>query len=305
MANDNWYKFSFEIVESLEEIIIWKLNDLEIFSFAFESLLNKKDKKQVNIWLPVINWDKNSRKKLESLIGKFLEKNNYSDCNFNWSVIENENWLSSWKKYWGPEPIGKTLLILPFWLALPEEFGDKKVIKIDPGAAFGTGGHPSTALCLEKMEDLVWSRKKILDIGSGSGILSIAARSLGAKEIHAVDNDYLAIKSTKSNFDLNFGSSKQLNTYLGSFGNLFFKNNFKNFDLILCNILAETIKSIIPYISKSLKNNGTVILSGILNSQKSQIIKTLNLNYLKIVDISSKKDWVCIEAQKSFISLKA
>ena len=90
------------------------------------------------------------------------------------------------------------------------------------------------------------SDKKVLDIGSGSGILSVAARLLGAKEVCAVDNDYLAINSTNSNFQLNFGNSKSLKTYLGSFNEIISKYQFKKFDFVLCNILAEVIKEMIP-----------------------------------------------------------
>ena len=121
---------------------------------------------------------------------------------------------------------------------------------------------------------------------------------MGANEIYAVDNDYLAINSTKSNFMLNFGNLGDLKTYLGSFDTLVSKNSLKNFDFILCNILAEVIKSIIPAISNSLKIDGVAILSGILNSQKDEIFKLLNASNFQINDVSSKKDWVCITAQK-------
>ena len=217
---------------------------------------------------------------------------------FDWSVIEEEDWLTSWKKYWGPEVVGNNLLILPFWINLDEKFKNKKIIKIDPGAAFGTGSHPSTYLCLEKMEHISLSGKKVLDIGSGSGILSITARSLGAQEIWAIDNDYLAINSTRSNFQINFGNLDNLNTYLGSFNEVISEYALNGFDVILCNILAEVIKELIPNMSKCLKNDGTVILSGILSSQKDEIIKILVLNQFKLIDVSSRKDWVSIAAQK-------
>ena len=188
---------------------------------------------------------------------------------------------------------------MPCWINLNEKFKDKKIIKIDPGAAFGTGSHPSTYLCLEKMENSHFFNKNVLDIGSGSGILSIAARILGAKEICAVDNDYLAINSTKSNFQNNFGNLNNLNTYLGSFNEVIFKYQFKKFDFILCNILAEVIKEMIPNINNCLRNNGEIIFSGILNSQIDEIIKILIQNNLKLLDISSRKDWACLSAQKN------
>jgi len=149
------------------------------------------------------------------------------------------------------------------------------------------------------MENILFSDKKVLDIGSGSGILSVAARLLGAIEVCAVDNDYLAINSTKSNFQLNFGNLNNLNTYLGSFNDLILKNQFKKFDFVLCNILAEVIKGMIPNIYKCLRNNGEVMFSGILNSQKDEIIKILIKNNLKLLDVTTRKDWACISAQKA------
>ena len=298
MEIKNWFELTFEIETNLEEIIIWKLNDLGISSYAFEISLNNKNNKKVIIWLPNLNWPESLRIKLVKNIKEVLDKNNYQTNCFEWNLIEQEDWISSWKKYWGPELVGDNLLVLPCWLELPEEYKNKKVIKIDPGAAFGTGSHPTTSLCLEELEKISLSSKKILDIGSGSGILSIAAKCFGANEIYALDNDYLAINSTESNFRLNFGTLDDLKTYLGPFDSLVSKYTLKNFDLILCNILAEVIKGIIPDIRNCLKIDGEVILSGILNSQKDEIIKLLNASNLRINDVSSKKDWVCITAQK-------
>ena len=127
----------------------------------------------------------------------------------------------------------------------------------------------------------------------------MAARLQGAKEVCAIDNDYLAINSTNSNFQLNFSNLKNLNTYLGSFNEVILKNQLEQFDFVLCNILAEVIKEMIPNIYECLKNNGEVIFSGILNSQKDEIIKLLIRNNLKLLDISTRKDWACISAQKS------
>jgi len=298
MATKDWYKLTFKIESDSEEIIIWKLNELGIFSFSFEYLIKTENKKEVNIWLPIEEWDESSISDFEKIISKLLNINDSKNQFFDWSIIKEEDWLTSWKKYWAPELIGNHFLILPCWINLDEKFKDKQIIKIDPGAAFGTGSHPSTYLCLEKMENILFSEKKVLDIGSGSGILSIAARLLGAKEVFAVDNDYLAINSTNSNFQLNFGNSKSLKTYLGSFNEVIFKYQLKKFDFVLCNILAEVIKEMIPNIYKCLRNDAEVVFSGILNSQKDEIIKILIQNNLKLLDVSSKKDWTCISAQK-------
>ena len=299
MAIKDWYKLTFLIESDSEEMIIWKLNELGIFSFSFEYLIKNENKKEVNIWLPVDDWGETSRCDFEKIISKLLNINAPKNQFFDWSIIKEEDWLTSWKKYWKPELVGNHLLILPCWMNLNEKFKDKKIIKIDPGAAFGTGSHPSTYLCLEKMENIFFSDKKILDIGSGSGILSVAARLLGAKEVYAVDNDYLAINSTKSNFQLNFGDLNNLNTYLGTFNEVILKNQLTQFDFVLCNILAEVIKGMIPNIYKCLRNNGEVIFSGILNSQKDEIIKILIKNDLKLLDVTTRKDWACISVQKA------
>ena len=299
METKDWYKLTFLIESDSEEIIIWKLNQLGIFSFSFEYLIKNENKKEVNIWLPIDDWDESSRSGFEKIISKLLNINPPNNKFFEWSIIKEEDWLTSWKKYWAPELVGNHFLILPCWINLNKKFKDKQIIKIDPGAAFGTGSHPSTYLCLEKMENILFSDKKVLDIGSGSGILSVAARLLGAKEVCAVDNDYLAINSTKSNFELNFGNLNKLNTYLGSFNEVILKNQLEQFDFVLCNILAEVIKGMIPNIYKCLRNNGEVIFSGILNSQKDEIIKILIQHDLKLLDVSTRKDWACISAQKA------
>jgi len=299
MAIKDWYKLTFQIDSDTEEIIIWKLNELGIFSFSFEYFIKNQNKKEVNIWLPIDDWDENSRFCFEKKIIKLLNINAPKNQFFDWSIIKEEDWLTSWKKYWAPELVGNHFLILPCWINLSAEFKYKQIIKIDPGAAFGTGSHPSTYLCLEKMENILFSDKKVLDIGSGSGILSVAARLLGAREICAIDNDYLAINSTKSNYQLNFGNLNNLKTYLGTFNAVIKENKINKFDFILCNILSEIIKPIIPEMFNCLSENGIIILSGILDSQKDEIIEILNLNYLKLIDISFKKDWVCIEAQKA------
>ncbi len=299
MAIQDWYKLTFLIESDTEDIIIWKLNELGIFSFSFEYSNKNAIKKEVNIWLPIDEWDENSKSDLEKIISKLLNIIESKDQFFEWTIIKKEDWLTSWKKYWSPEFVGNHFLILPCWINLNEKFNDKQIIKIDPGAAFGTGSHPSTYLCLEKMENILFSDKKVLDIGSGSGILSIAARKLGAKEVCAVDNDYLAIKSTNSNYQINFGNLNHIKTYLGSFNEVIFTYQLKTFDFVLCNILAEVIKEMIPNIYKCLKENGEVIFSGILNSQKDEILEIMIQNDLKLLDVSTRKDWACIYAKKA------
>ena len=293
-----WWKLSFELEKELEDLIIWKLHELKIFSFAFNSKIAEKEKFLLEIWLPKENWNKEKRILLEVKLSDFLKEKYLSHVSFYWDLIKEEDWTEGWKKYWGPSQIGNNLVILPCWMELPKEFCNKMVIKIDPGAAFGTGSHPSTSLCLEQIERNLFDKKKILDIGSGSGILTIASKLFGAKSLYALDSDYLACNSTAENFKLNFGNLNDLKIYEGKFLELLKEYAFRDFDYILCNILAEVILKIIPYMNSVISKEGKLILSGIITSQKDEIIKLLNFNNFEVVDVSSKNDWICIVARQ-------
>ena len=120
------------------------------------------------------------------------------------------------EKNWKPDPVGKSILILPAWLDVPEKFLERKIIRLDPGSAFGTGSHPSTRLCIEALDNDPPVGQTIADIGCGSGILSLTALKLGAKSTFSVDIDSLAISATKINSDLNDFSENLLNVFLGS-----------------------------------------------------------------------------------------
>tara|TARA_Y100001933_G_scaffold254511_1_gene296230 strand:- start:1261 stop:2154 length:894 start_codon:yes stop_codon:yes gene_type:complete len=294
----NWWRLQFEIHQKLEDLIIYELNKLDIYSFAFTYSNKINNIRKLNIWLPEISWPKYDRQKLEDKLINLCKENDFNNEKISWDLIEEENWLHNWKKYWQPQTIAKDFLILPCWMNLPRKFDNKTVIRIDPGAAFGTGQHPSTHLCLEIIEEICMKNKRILDVGCGSGILTIAAKKNGAKEVHSIDNDYLAINSTKENFKLNFGTLDSLRLIKGSFpeiNNAYLSNNY---DVIVCNILAEVIKKMIPSFYERLKPEGNLILSGILCSQKEEIIKILNLFNFKLDNVLSKQDWICLKAFK-------
>ena len=298
MTNKAWWRLSIEINNNIEELIIWKLNQLEIFSYAFDYLNKDKNKSILFIWLHSFYWKKHKREKLEDTLKSVFIENNQNINAFGWDFIKEDDWLNNWKNFWEFELVGQNFLVLPCWIDLPSQYNKKVVIKIDPGAAFGTGGHPSTSLCLEMLEKTIVKEKTFLDVGCGSGILSIAAQKLGAKELHVIDNDYLAINSTRENLKLNFGQISSLTIHQGSFLEIKRKNSLKNYDLICCNIIASVIKPLIPHFYDVLNSYGSLILSGILDSQKQEIIKLLNLYHFKIDNVLSKKDWICIKSFK-------
>ncbi len=293
-----WWRLLMELNQNQEDLLIWKLNQLDIFSYAFDYTKRNKNKIILLVWLPELNWTKTERDKLENKLKKTLRDNGSNTNVSGWDFIKEQEWINNWKNFWDIEIVGENFLVLPCWKDLPLKYNKKVVLRIDPGAAFGTGSHPTTSLCLEMMEKTVFEEKKILDVGSGSGILSIAAKKLGAKELYVIDNDYLAINSSKENLLLNFGELKSFNLYHDSIQNIKREEIFKNFDLILCNILASVIKPLIPIFYEILNFHGYLILSGILSTQKEEIIKLLILHHFKIDNVLSKKDWICIKAFK-------
>ena len=172
------------------------------------------------------------------------------------NLIDEEDWSSSWKQHWQPQPVGDRLLINPAWLSVPTDT-DRIILQLDPGVAFGTGTHATTQLCLEALEMRLQpgTNLTIADIGCGSGILSTAAILLGAAQVYAVDNDSLAVKATGENRDLNLIPPAKLLVDLGSIEQL--QSMIPTpVDGFVCNILADIIVQLAPSMSALVKPKG-------------------------------------------------
>lgn len=218
-----------------------------------------------------------------------------------WTLIDEEDWGSSWKKYWNPQEIGDRFLINPAWMAPPENT-DRLVLRIDPGAAFGTGAHATTQLCLEALEMRLGYGAStditIADIGCGSGILSIGAILLGARQVYAVDIDPIAVHSAHSNRKLNQVSSKSLLIDTGSVDRMI-EMCPEPVDGILCNILAEVIIDLTPQLEAIAKPSTWGILSGILLDQAKPIADTLEQNGWIVATLWRRQEWCCFNIRRS------
>lgn len=214
-----------------------------------------------------------------------------------YNIIQDQNWMESWKKYYNPIKIGKKLLILPEWIENPEP--DRIAIKIDPSMAFGTGTHPTTQLCMLLMEDVVQPGDEVIDVGCGSGILSIAAIKLGARRALGVDLDYPSIVATKMNAELNQVIEK-IDVGLASVIEILDeKFTIATAELVLVNILAPIIKRLFHQgLEKLIKSDGTIILSGILDHQSDEIIQIAEDLGLKLVNKEMINDWVGLILRK-------
>ena len=207
------------------------------------------------------------------------------------SDVNDDSWRDVWKKYYHPVRITRYLTIVPSWEDYQPENADEKVIRLDPGRAFGTGTHPTTRLALLALEKEIRGSESMIDVGTGSGVLSIAAKYLGAGEIDAYDIDDEAIKATKENVALN-PIAKDIN--IGT--NSLLDGISKKVDLIVANILAEIIVPLIPQAKECLNPGGKFITSGIINDKKDLIVNELTAHGFVIDEILNQKDWYSIIA---------
>lgn len=207
--------------------------------------------------------------------------------------VEEENWATAWKKYYHPQHITRFLTVAPQWETYEPMIEGEKVIRLDPGLAFGTGTHPTTRLSMQALETYIRENDTILDVGTGSGVLSIASKALGAGEVYAFDLDEVAVRSAKENVKLNVYAQ---DVHVAA--NDLLKGISTEADLIVANILAEIILPLIPDAWRLVKTNGYFITSGIIESKKDRVQQSLIQQGFEIIQVLQMKDWFAIVAQK-------
>jgi len=204
--------------------------------------------------------------------------------------IQEEDWAEAWKAYFKPEKNGK-IVIKPSWEAYESQRGEI-VVELDPGMAFGTGSHPTTHLCVQLLQKFELSGRKVLDLGTGSGILAIVAAKLGATEILATDLDPLAVKIARINIERN-----QLNELIQTKeGNLLSFELETKYDLVVANIIASAIVELIPDLQKVLEPNGVFLASGIIVERQVEVVTVLEVNGFAIEAVVEQDGWVAIKS---------
>ncbi|EFK93678.1 MAG: 50S ribosomal protein L11 methyltransferase [Finegoldia magna] len=299
---EKWLSFDIKCPKGYDEIISSILYDLGIENLQIDDYQDVIDfKKNQPYWVVIDDEeftphdnviikafyedDKVNYDEIEAQIKEFSINNNIDIQISKNKEIEDMDWANEWKKYYEPFYIGN-ILIKPSWIDIDES--DHKVVEINPGMAFGTGLHETTNLCIEQLQELNLIDKIVLDIGCGSGILSVVSSKLGAKEVFATDIDPLAIEATLENANLNKISN--INAVKGSL----LDNVDKKYDVVVANILLNVLDILIPDLPKALKKDGVFICSGLINSQKDNIVNTLEKNNLEIVEVSEKGEWISI-----------
>lgn len=205
-----------------------------------------------------------------------------------------EDWVNNWKQYFHPMPIGSKLLIRPTWEDEYDAVG-RKVLHIEPGLAFGTGSHPTTKLCLETLEKYIDEKSTVLDIGCGSGILSIASLLLGAQSAFGVDIDSLAVKTALANAAENGFDNSKFNVVQG---NLSDKVTGK-FNVVVANIVADIIMEFNKDVSKFLTDDGVYITGGIIESREDEVLYSFAQNGFEVKERFEEKGWLVFVVQKA------
>ena len=213
--------------------------------------------------------------------------------------IREEDWANNWKKYFKPFPVGQKLMVKPSWEDLKDTEG-RTVLNIDPGHVFGTGTHETTRCCMEEIETYLKEGDRVLDIGCGSGILSIASLLLGAKSAEAVDIDPNAVQVVTENMERNGISTDRYHVYAGNIledEGLIARFSGQAYDVVEANIVADIIIALSSMVPKMIKPEGIFISSGIISERLNDVEQTLQENGFRILDIKREKDWVAIASR--------
>lgn len=241
---------------------------------------------------------------LEALREKLKEASNFLDVgegSIEKSMTEDIDWVNNWKKYFKSFTVGE-FFIKPTWEPMNDEYKNMRMIEIDPGTAFGTGKHETTQLCINQLVKYIKQGNKVLDLGCGSGILSIVAKKLGAGDVSMTDIDKAAVEAVYENFKVNEIAMDDVEVIHGNvLEDEEMQQHFENeqFDVVVANILADVIIPISAIVDRFLKKDGIFISSGIIYMKEDAVKDAVNSNAnLELMDIQRQGDWRAVMAKK-------
>lgn len=235
---------------------------------------------------------------LKALKGRDAE-NKFGRLEYELKNVKEEDWANNWKQYFKPLCIGEKLLIKPSWeKAAPDE--KRKILEIDPASSFGTGQHNTTQLCLELLEKNISDGDRILDLGCGSGILSIGGILLGAKSAAAVDIDENSVKIAKENAAKNNIPEDVYTAYCGNIieDKALVSKLGTGYDLLCANIVADVLIGMSGSFAGFIRDGGTLIVSGIIDSRKDEVLDVIKAQGFKLNEIREKEDWAAASFTK-------
>ena len=286
MEEKNWFALEITVESNASEAIEFAFNELDALGTEINDFV-----KEPTETITVIGYfnEKPDDETVKYQITEALRIYGFSNKslnNFAWREVENQDWLAEWKKHWKPTETAK-FIIAPTWEIV--ENTNKVVIRIEPSMAFGTGTHETTKLCLKAIEEIYAPEMSFLDVGTGTGILAIAAaklQSLNSKfQIIGCDTDEDSIKIAKENAELN--KTENIEFYLGSIS-----NETPEFDFVCANLTADVILPILPLLIE--KSKQILVLSGILKEQEDLIVSELKKFNISNFKIETNGEWISI-----------
>ena len=314
-----WNKFTLKTRSEVEDIVISTLADVGIEGVEIQDKqpLTESDKQQMfvdimpdipdddgsaylNFYLDV---DEDKEKVLADVRAALAEMQEFLDlgeCTITESETEDKDWINNWKQYFKQFYVDD-ILIIPSWEEVKPEDRDKMIIHIDPGTAFGTGMHETTQLCIRQLKKYVTKDTELLDVGTGSGILSIIALKLGARHAVGTDLDPCAVPAVEENKEVNGIPVEAFDMMIGNIiddKEVQDKVGYGKYDIVTANILADVLVPLTPVIVHQMKPGAVYITSGILDVKEEVVKEAVVAAGLEVVEVTHQGEWVSVTARK-------
>lgn len=314
-----WNKFTLKTRTEVEDIVISSLADAGVEGVEIEDKvpLSESDKQQMFVdILPdgpeddgiaylsfYLDEDADKEEILARVKEELDELQMFVDIGegtITESQTEDKDWINNWKEYFHQFYVDD-ILIIPSWEQVKDEDRDKMIIHIDPGTAFGTGMHETTQLCMRQLRKYVTPQTELLDVGTGSGILSIASLLLGAHHAVGTDLDPCAITAVGENLEANHIPEGSMEVLLGNIIDdkaVQDAVGYEKYDIVVANILAEVLVPLTPVIVHQMKPGGIYITSGIIDEKEETVVAAVEAAGLEVVEVTHQNDWVSVTAKK-------
>lgn len=250
----------------------------------------------VHAYAPVDGTEEEVRQRIAEGLWHFASLGAHFVGELQTRVVNEEDWANAWKDYFHVTHIGQRLVIRPSWREYTPKDAEV-VLTLDPGMAFGTGLHPTTRMCLEQLEQRTRTGMHVLDVGTGSGILAIAAAKLGATEVYAIDNSSVAVESARANAEMNDLTSR-IQVVLGVLDEAEATHRAGHYDLVVANIIAHVIGSLAPQLAQTVAPEGLLIVSGIIEARRHDAEDPLLAAGLELVEQVMIDDWMALVLKK-------
>ncbi len=314
-----WNKFTLKTRTEAEDIVISSLADAGVEGVEIEDKvpLSESDKQQMFVdilpdgpeddGIAYLSFYLDEDADVDGILARVQEELDglrefldIGECTIERGQTEDKDWINNWKQYFHQFYVDD-ILIIPSWEQVKPEDEDKMIIHIDPGTAFGTGMHETTQLCMRQLKKYVTSETELLDVGTGSGILSIVALKLGAKHAVGTDLDPCAISATKENLEVNGIREGAMDVLIGNIiddPDVQAEVGYEKYDIVAANILADVLVPLTPVILHQLKKGGIYITSGIIDEKEETVVEAVKAAGLEVVEVTHQNDWVSVTARK-------